>query len=563
MATLTELHETQYTASRLDRLYFFENFYYIPIVGKGAELFDPRQAQIEVADALDLNEMVLGLKARQIGWTTIGMAYALQDALFFEEHPWLLVSKSEDAAIKMLSKAYYAYDRLPSWMKRMLPRVITRTQGVLEFANGSRIESVPATGSTGRGDSVWGAFLDEVAFMEYAEPIWGAVEPLVYGRSMLVSTANGMGNFFHDIWLDSEQPDTAWHGMFYPWSAVPERDEEWYEKTKRAYRAQPWLFFQEYPSTPQEAFAKSGRVAFDATVINECFESLEPAKRFAWDLGNHGPRELSEREFADIEITIWKEPTVLRDADKTVLRKPNYVLGADIAEGLEHGDYTYLCVMDANTGEQVASSKSSIPIAYLDELLEWLGLYYYKALIIPEHNNAGILPIEKLTNDRLYPRVYRMDTFAQIPPPDRSVRFGWRTTKPSKVKMVNDMVLALSSKLILLHDPEFKKEANTFIADGKGGFSASGMNHDDVIMGTCITWQGYLDSIHYPIIWRDTETRPITHDDIDRLIMEKPDSGKNILERSISSRPRSSRGGDRVQKSFIFTTANVKSGGLK
>src|SRR3990167_6483800 len=105
MTTLNVAREAQYLASQQDRIYFFEHFYHIPIIGKGAELFNPRTYQREVASAFDDNKLVIGLKARQIGWTTIGMGFAMHDALFNVEHPWLLVSKTEDASVKMLEKA--------------------------------------------------------------------------------------------------------------------------------------------------------------------------------------------------------------------------------------------------------------------------------------------------------------------------------------------------------------------------------------------------------------------------------------------------------------------------
>jgi hypothetical protein len=176
MTELSVTRAAQLLASRQNRKYFLENFYQIPIVGKGASPFILRPYQDTVCDVLDTARNVVGVKARQIGWTTIGVAYAFHDALFNEEHPWLFVSATEDKAFKMLDKAKYALTRLPGWMKKELPSW-NMTQSVITFDNGSRIESVPATPSTGRTDSVYGALMDEAAFMEYAPEIWAAIEP--------------------------------------------------------------------------------------------------------------------------------------------------------------------------------------------------------------------------------------------------------------------------------------------------------------------------------------------------------------------------------------------------
>jgi hypothetical protein len=245
--------------------------------------------------------------------------------------------------------------------------------------------------------------MDECAFMEYAEDIWGAIEPMVYGPAMLFSTANGMGNFFHDIWLDSQQSDSVWNGIFYPWSVVPLRDQDWYDHTKMSYRGRDWLFYQEYPSSPEEAFAKSGRVAFPYDLVVDCYHEIEPYARYEWIIGQ-GPELMADDQVGQIEIIQWKPPRVIRDDAGRPKWVPSYVVGADVAEGLEHGDFTYVTVWDANTHEQVVSSKSSIPVSYLDDLLVWLAEEYMTALLVVERNNAGILPLDRLYRDHWYPR---------------------------------------------------------------------------------------------------------------------------------------------------------------
>jgi hypothetical protein len=158
----------------------------------------------------------------------------------------------------------------------------------------------------------------------------------------------------------------------------------------------------------------------------------------------------------------------------------------------------------------MASSKSGIPVSYLDELLEWLGYKYMTGLIIVEHNMAGVLPLDRLYRDRMYPRLYRMDKFGEFRITDRTPRFGWQTNKSTKAKMVNDFFHAIAEHKVILHDPDFLHEARTFVADGKGSYSATSGNHDDVIMGTLIGWQGVLDSFQYPILWEDDRITPPT-----------------------------------------------------
>lgn len=536
--------------------FFLANYYHISVVGKGAQLFDMYPHQRHILSEIKDNPLIIGLKARQIGWTTIGVAFALHDVLFNPEHPWLFVSRTEDAAQKMLDKAKYAYYRLPQWMRDRLPKLDSITQSSMVFANGSRIESVPATGSTGRGDSVYGALMDECAFMEYAEEIWGAVEPLISrdGRAMLFSTANGMGNFYHEIWLDSQRDDSVWRGVFFPWQVVPWRDDDWYMRTKLAFRGREWLFYQEYPSSPEEAFAKSGRVAFGSSVLEENFVDA-PYAIYDWIIGE-GLVPVKDESLAQIPVKVWREPEVVRDPETgRPLWNPNYVIGADIAEGLEHGDLTYVTCFDVNTGEQMFASKSSIPVSYLDDLLNTMGRAYMNALMIPERNNAGILPIDRLYRDHRYPRLYRMDRFGEMLLTDRTPKYGWQTTVATKPKMVNDFLYALTEGHVLLHDPDFLLEAQTFVANGKGSFAATTGNHDDVIMGTLIAWQGVLDSPKYKVVWVDSKVLPPTHDDIDAIAYSDDTlNNADFLEIPMGQKPK-----ERKKMYPLFTEANLRS----
>ena len=53
--------------------------------------------------------------------------------------------------------------------------------------------------------------------------------------------------------------------MFFPWSASEDRDESWYEGKKDAML--PWQLAQEYPTSPEEAFVRSGNPVFDLDAL--------------------------------------------------------------------------------------------------------------------------------------------------------------------------------------------------------------------------------------------------------------------------------------------------------
>ena len=55
--------------------------------------------------------------------------------------------------------------------------------------------------------------------------------------------------------------------MFFPWSATEDRGDSWYQEKIESML--PWQLAQEYPTTPEEAFVKSGNPVFDLAILEE------------------------------------------------------------------------------------------------------------------------------------------------------------------------------------------------------------------------------------------------------------------------------------------------------
>jgi hypothetical protein len=499
-------------------LYFFENLWVVQIPRKGPQHPQARRFQRQVAELL-MGErahplMLIVLKARQIGFTTIAMAFAVWWCLFHHDSPWLVASRGEDAAKKNLARAQYGWRRLPEWFKARVPACITDSAERLAWNNESRIDSIPASASSGRSDSVYGVLFDEAAHMDNPADLYASLEPLCYGPFVVFSSANGMGGFFHDHWLDAHTPDSAWESLFCPWSEVEGRDQDWYDRTKRKYRGQLWLFYQEYPSDPAEAFARSGRVAYGPDLLAEQ-EFTMPDWRLRWTgAGFDVDQPLLPRQEDDLELWVWEKPTVLRDERGKTLQRPNYVLFCDTAEGLEKGDWTAISVWDANEKQVVATCRTHWPIEDLDEVLAWLGHWYHEALIMVERNNHGIVPIVGLQKRFRYTRLYRMANLGERTMGDRTPRYGWVTSKSSKPKMVHDFLRALRDGEVQVHDPRWQTEAATFVADGRGGYAASEQNHDDMMLAVLGGWQGVQEIGAYPIVWSDDLPQPPTWADV-------------------------------------------------
>lgn len=504
-----------------DPHWFLENYWSINQVGKGYATSGlwPHQDEMvsHMLEAFDGGGRNVYLKARQIGFTTLAMGLAFWSGFFHDDHPWLITSQGESEAADTLStKLKQPYERLPAWMRKRGPTQTKDTGEEFGFDNGSRFLAIPSTSRSGRSKAVYGVLMDEAAFQMEADELFAALDPLCYGPLFMFSTANGMSGMFHQNWLDSQLPGSEWSSLFFPWDVVPGRDDEWYARQTRKYRATPHLLAQEYPKDATEAFLKSGRVAFDVGFMEETQPFVEPGWRYDLSIFDHTDSHhalLGDGAEADLELHVWEQPTVLRDENGVPIQKPNYTLGSDVSEGLLHGDFSAGSVMDANTQTQVATWKTHVPIYDLGRMLEQIGYWYHTALIVSERNAMGITPLVYL-QEQQYPRLYRMESFAQIKSGDRTARYGWYTSRQSKPKMVQDMAMYLNDEQIILQDPRFLVEASTFINDGKGQFNAKAPNHDDLLMGTMMALQGSIDVGEYPVVWVDDTLGPLTLGDL-------------------------------------------------
>jgi len=551
------VQEIEFRRARDSFAYFFLEFWKVQVPKKGPRKPEHRQfqqdlaAMLEEEQAADDQLRLVALKARQIGFTTVVAAYAAWSSLFGEDVPWLFVSRGENEAKKNLARASYGYRRLPKWMKDRLPPLVSESTERLAWKNESRIDSIPASASSGRGDSVYGVLFDEAAHMENPEELFGSLDPLCYGPMLVFSSANGMGNWFHNLWKEAQMPDSEWRELFCSWREVPKRDDTWYARTKRRYRGQMWMFYQEYPSTPQEAFAKTGRRAIGDDVLDDT-QMREPDWRFEWtgdefDVAHPLDADADEEP---LELRVWYKPTVERDERTGVaLRKPNYVVFCDPAEGLAHGDYTAVTVWDANTLTVVATIHTHWPVEELGVVLAWLGYYYHTALMMPERNNMGLVPIVELTKNLGYPRMYRMEQIGQVILGDRTPRFGWFTNKATKPKMVKEFIKAARAGLVTIHEPRFFYEVATFIMDGRGGYAASKNNHDDMVIAVLGGYQGVCDVGEYPIIWHDEVQGPPTWGEV--LALEDP-SPKKLSSSSLRVGGDRRFGGERVRPTITL-----------
>ena len=269
MSRVSELRqEAEWRKCVRDESYFLRKHWCIAHPAHGRILFDLRDAQSFALDDWDSNRYSLTLKARQIGWTTLVAAHQFWLAFFHPDQNIIDLSRTEREAVLLLRKTKYGFKHIPLWMLERGPESLVEHQQRMVFSNGSQITSMPSASDPARGESASLVVVDEWAFLPNPEEAWSSIEPVadVGGRIIGLSTANGSGNFFHNLWVGATASNNKFAPMFFPWSATEDRDESWYEEKRQSML--PWQLSQEYPTTPEEAFVRSGNPVFDLDMLD-------------------------------------------------------------------------------------------------------------------------------------------------------------------------------------------------------------------------------------------------------------------------------------------------------
>jgi hypothetical protein len=455
---------------------FCAEVWHIHHPARGKILFKLSDAQRETAGDWLNNRYTIILKARQLGFSTLAGAFCVWATYFYDSRRVVMLSKGEREAIELLNKAKYGFKNLPEWMLQTGP-VWDVNKTKLSFSNESGIESLPSGSEPARGLSLWLCILDEWAFLPNPEGAWASIEATVDlgGRVIGLSTANGEGNIFYKFWSKSKNygsGDSQWFGIFHPWWAdgAGVRDQEWYDGKKR--ELFDWQLAQEYPDNPDEAFVRSGRPVFELEHLRT-IEPPVPAISVGELLsgGTHGPYSVSNDPYGP--LTVYEAP------------KPSgvYVIGADVAEGLEHGDYSVAQVVDVRSNKQVAVWHGHCPPDEFGEnILNNLGKYYGNCLIGVESNNHGISTLKGL-RDAKYPTLFmeRAHGKRQATPGER---YGFRTTQTSKPLIIDELGGMIRNQTLWIPDPKTRHELRTFVRDGDR--KMRGSPYDDRTMSLAI-----------------------------------------------------------------------------
>jgi phage FluMu gp28-like protein len=172
----------------------------------------------------DESRFKIGLMARQVGkdFTSAeeGIRDCYQHELKKDKTTWLIAAPSERQSMESLEK----WKEWTEAYKLSIADVIEEREGNSEtllksstivFPNGSRVIAVPGKPDTVRGYSA-NILATEFAFFEDPDKTWRALLPSITNplrgglkKVRLISTPNGVGNKFHDLWSKNYQKAEA------------------------------------------------------------------------------------------------------------------------------------------------------------------------------------------------------------------------------------------------------------------------------------------------------------------------------------------------------------------
>lgn len=483
--------------------YFCSKYVRISHPARGRISFELRPAQRRAVEAWLEHRYTVSLKARQIGFSTLVSVFCFWLAFGWGSRTIPMISRTEREAKKLLQHAKYAYRFLPEWMRLRGPTVkLTATK--IEFSNESVIESLPSASDPARGVTAFVIVVDEIGFLPNSEQAWASIEPVVDvgGRAILLGTANGEGDLLHKLWVGAETGENRFKSMFFGWDAG-DRDQAWYEAKKADLPA--WQLAREYPSNPDEAFIRSGNPVFDVDLLR-MFETVEPETGF---LVESGDAVLFDDSGGPLRV--FSLP-----ADKGV-----YVVGADVAQGLGHGDYSSAHVIDARSHEVVAVWHGHIdPDLFGSETLFLLGRFYNNALVGVEVNNHGLTTLKALQRVG-YRNIFRQHREGSVNP-KKTELLGWRTTSASKPMAIDELVRDLRDGRMGLRCRETLAELRTFVRDADG--KMHGSPHDDRVMSLAIANQ-MLKYVWLPIYRFDNSPPPGTFGYLEKMLYDSGDGG--------------------------------------
>jgi len=503
---LKDVIKLEYAKCLKDPVYFMKKYVKIQHPTRGTLPFLTYPFQDEALEDFVKNDQNIILKSRQMGITTLVSGYAIWLMTFHTDKQILCLSITQETSKAIVTKVRFANDNLPSWLK--VPAVEDNRLS-LKLRNGSEIKAASSAGTSGRSSALSLLVVDEAAFIDNIEEIWLSAQYTLStgGKAIILSTPNGVGNWFHKMWTESEAGQNNMNRISLPWHLHPERDQKWRdEQTKLSGER----------GAAQECdceFSTSGNTVIDIPTLQ-------------WYEKTHVCEPLEKRGI-DKGYWIFKYP----EAGKS------YMVSADVARG-DASDYSAAQILDIETMEQVAEYKGKLPTKEYARALMTMATEYNNALLVVENANVGWAVIQEVL-DANYPNLFYSSADLQyvdvenqmtnkLNREERKMTPGFTTSHKSRPLLISKLESYFRNKEVIIHSKRLIEELQVFIwKSGAVSAKAEAMDgyNDDLVMAMGISlW------IRDVALRLRKEADSVTRTIIDRIGVASPEQMINNMK---------------------------------
>ena len=460
---IKQIIQQQYMACAKDPVFFMRQYCYIQHPKRGKIKFNLYPFQEDSLTELRDNRYNIILKSRQLGISTLTAGFALWSMLFNEDFNVLVIATTQEVAKNLVNKVQIMNEMLPSWLKT---EIISNNKLSLKFKNGSQIKAISSASTGARSEALSLLIVDEAAFIRNIEEIWIASQATLStgGGAIVLSTPNGVGNWFHQTWADAESAINGFHTIKLHWDVHPERDQSWRDDQTKLLGER---------GAAQECdcdFISSGHTVIEGNVLMDYQNLCE---------------EPIERRGYDGAYWIWEYPDYAKD----------YMVVADVARG-DGADWSTFHVIEIESITQVAEYKGKISPNEFGNMLVSVATEWNNAMLAIENANIGWAAIQPAL-DRGYLNLhytYRDDGYVDA---DSQLRKNY--DMQDKTKMVPGVTTSSRTRPLMISalemymregSPKIRskrliQELFVFIWLNGKAQSQQGYN-DDLVMAYCI-----------------------------------------------------------------------------
>ena len=375
-----------------------------------------------------------------------------------------------------------------------------------------------------RGYDISMAHLSEVAFWkasamhspdDVVRSVCGSVALKPDTIIVLESTANGVGNYFHDEWLRTQMGRSDKAPLFVPWNEIGIYRQEvddvqalwdtmdeyerwlwdkgctleqinWYHSKRKEYHSHS-LMMAEYPTTPTEAFTATGNHPFAPEHLDRLEKNCLPEPLLTGDIQADGLTGCDAKVNVHLVaasnglLKVWERP------EKDCAVHARYMVVVDVGGRSQGSDYSVIAVWRLPNGSRLPAIVAQWRGHIDHDMLAWkamqLAVFYNNGLLVVESNTltneaarAGESDyiLEKLRH--CYGNVYQRAT-------DKP---GFHTNVKTKGQAIAALVGAVRDGRYVERDQDAVNEMREYQDKGGGRYGAPPGKHDDILMTRAI-----------------------------------------------------------------------------